>query len=413
MGKKILDSKITYIILAVLCSILFWFYVKTTQEDNMVTKTIEGIPVTFEGTEDLESRGLMVLPGDTVVDITIEVRRNAVLDFNRDTIQLTVDVSGITETGSYVMGYDIKWPSGVSYGDYTLQGRSAINVPFDVVKYSEKDVPIQGSFVGSLADGYLQGDFSFEPSTVHISGQARLVDLVDYALVTISGEDVSSTITGERAFTFIGYDGSELTDLDVECAEETVNTTMPVLLTKEVELKVEWNDGGGLTASDITWEISPRTIMVGGEPADIQALQEIVLGPVDLATVTGSTTLNLEIPLANELTNISGITEAAVTVTIGERMTTTTVETTDIEVINPPDGYTARSLTTALSVVVRGTAEELANITPANVRVVADLTGSSAATGQYSVPVRVYVDSAGNAGAVGTDYRIVVSMRRS
>ena len=42
MGKKILDSKILYIVISVIISIVLWFYV-TSLDGNLSTKTIENV----------------------------------------------------------------------------------------------------------------------------------------------------------------------------------------------------------------------------------------------------------------------------------------------------------------------------------------------------------------------------------
>ena len=65
--------------------------------------------------------------------------------------------------------------------------------------------------------------------------------------------------------------------------------------------------------------------------------------------------------------------------------------------------------TTQKENVVRGTSEDLANITEDNIRIVADLTEYAGATGTIEVPARVYVDGYEKAGAVG-DYTVSVTL---
>ena len=73
-------------------------------------------------------------------------------------------------------------------------------------------------------------------------------------------------------------------------------------------------------------------------------------------------------------------------------------------------------VTQVLPVEVRGSEALMAELAAEHLRVVADLSGINEAAGQYTVPVRIYLDSAGNAGeigVVGTDYRVVVSLSKS
>ena len=60
MGKKILDSRVLYILLSVFLAVILWFYV-TSLDGNEDSKTISGIPVSFVGVEALEQRNLMIV----------------------------------------------------------------------------------------------------------------------------------------------------------------------------------------------------------------------------------------------------------------------------------------------------------------------------------------------------------------
>lgn len=63
MGRKILDSKILYVILSIFLAIILWFYVSMVQDETQ-NKPIENIPVTFLGTDVLQERGLMLTRRD-------------------------------------------------------------------------------------------------------------------------------------------------------------------------------------------------------------------------------------------------------------------------------------------------------------------------------------------------------------
>jgi hypothetical protein len=93
---------------------------------------------------------------------------------------------------------------------------------------------------------------------------------------------------------------------------------------------------------------------------------------------------------------------------LSPNLVTKTLEATNISLINTPDNYSSKAVTTALAVTVRGTAEALSVVSADNIRIVADLSDISLATGQYKVAAKVYFDGTGSAGVVGTDYQIVV-----
>ena len=131
---------------------------------------------------------------------------------------------------------------------------------------------------------------------------------------------------------------------------------------------------------------------------------------MDLAKVLGTNTLNFTIPLASELTNVSGVSEATVKLAV-TGLTTATMEVDNIEVINTPAGYTVQKVTTSRQVQIRGSADAVASVTPNQLRIVADLQNAVAATGSQTIPVKVYLDGRSDVGVVG-DYNIVISIRR-
>ena len=109
-----------------------------------------------------------------------------------------------------------------------------------------------------------------------------------------------------------------------------------------------------------------------------------------------------------ELTNVSGIAEVTVTVSI-QGLTTRTMKVRTIELINAPEGYTPEAITKSCSVLIRGPEEEVNQITESQLRIVADLSTTDPSTGSRTVPVKVYLDGSSNVGVVG-DYSISVSL---
>lgn len=416
MGKKILDSKLLYALLAIAIAIGLWFYVAITQNKD-AEATIYNIPVVFLNEDLLEESGLMISEGATqTVSLTFMGARNLLADLNqnKDQLWVTVDVGRIAAAGDQRMAYDISFPnnnSRYSNGLSTIE-RSPNNVHFSVSRRIAKEIDVTGKFVGSLAPGYMSAEFEIRPDTIEISGEENVVNQVSHALVTITEDNLDATVSGDMGFTLISYQGEELTGLDLNYSTETVSVTMPVLQTADIPLSVEFISGGGVNlAEHVEYEIEPKTITVSGAKEDLEPLKEIMLGPVELANIIGSDTLTLTIPLAPELNNISGISEATVTVRI-VGLETKILETDNIELINVPSGYNAESVTQSLQVLIRGPQDAIDLVFAHNLRVVADLTDVSTATGRYTVPAKIYLDGTSDVGVVGNEYKIVVSVDR-
>ncbi len=416
MGKKILDSKALYIVLSILLSVGLWFYVMSL-EGNEIEQSFSGIPVRFEGVDILEEKGLMIVGNTPTVSVRVKGPINTLAKLSSENIVVTVSVSQISSEGETTLGYNVSFPSAQS-GSVTKVSQSPNNVTFTVARYLEREIPVTGRFTGTVADGFVPGgaqDFKFSPATVTVSGEASQVNQIRDVLVTVGGEGLTDSIAEDRPFDLIGNDESILEDLNVTCSVDTVYATFPIRATKEVPLKVDLVDGGGVSgsSSNVVCLIEPKSITVAGSREDVDAINEILLRSFDLSSVRSGDVFTVEIPLRDELENLSGTKDATVTFRFAG-VTTKSVETTNINCINAPEGWVPILVTQAVTVELRGTAAALAQISGENVQVVVDLSKVTQAVGQYTLTPKIYLDNVGsNAGWMDNDYRVVISLSRA
>lgn len=421
MGKKILDSKVLYVVLSIVISISMWFYV-TSMDGNQVSHSISNIPISFEGEEQLESRGLMIAGDTPTASITVKATRTVLAQLTDDSVQLVVNVSSIDKPGDYTLAYSVKLPGNVSASQVQFIRGETGNVSFTVAEYRQREIELRGKFIGTTAEGYLAGDqedFVFTPSKITISGQASLVNQVAYAEVVVDGENLTDTVHGDFPYRFIGASGDVIENLDVECSAATVQTTFSIWATAEIPLTVKLVEGGGVSLDQVNYTLSLDSLTVAGSKTAVEAIQSegsIVLGTVDLGTVHDGDVITFEIALTDELTNISGVTQVTATIDLDDSLQSKTVEVTNITCISPPDGWAGKALTQMIEVEIRGSKELLDAVTGDNVRVVADLKDINQAAGQYTVTANVYLDSVGTKDqidVVGRDYKIVISLYRA
>jgi len=423
MTKKILDSKLLYIILSIILSISLWYYV-TTSEGVTDTDTVHNIPITLEGEDILLSNGLMITSKLPDVDIKFQATAATLVKLKQNgAVSLSMDVSNISQPGAYTMAYDITY-TGVSKNNFSMVEQSPINVSFVVERYVTEEIEIRGQFDGQLAEGYMirlennQPIFEFTPKTLTVSGKKSDVDRIAYALVTVTDEELSQTVRGDFSYQLIGTKGEVLDaeTLDIECAAETIATVLPVQMFAEIPLTVEFENGGGATKeNNLTWDIEPKSITVAGEAVDMEALLargKLSVGTIDLATIENDiTVLTQTIPLAAELSNVDGVKEVTIIITL-RGLISIPLQVTEFDIQNVPEGYKASVQTKSLNVIVRGSEEELALVSASNLRVVADLTNINLASGQYTVNAKIYFDGIGNAGVIEKDYPLTVRLTK-
>lgn len=418
MGKKILDSKILYIFLSVIIAISLWFYV-TSLDGNEEEKTIRNVPITFVGEDILAERGLMIVGNVPTATVEVRAAPTVLFKITDDTLRLTINVSQITEAAEYTLAYTANLPSGISQSEAEFVSGQIGNITFNVVRFTSREIEVRGKFTGTVSEGYLPGDedeFIFASKTITISGQANLVNQVDHALVSVGGEGLKDPVNGYYPYQLIGVSGEPLTDLDVNCSEDMVYVTYPVWATAKLDLEVKFVGGGGIDERDINYTMSTDHIMVYGTKDAVASVVDgsITLATINLADVLTDCELVYSVPLADELTNYSGITNVTVSIDLPDNLDTTTIDVSRIDCINVPDGWIPEVITQLLPVQIRGRQDLIPEITAENLRVVADLNSINRAEGQYNVQVKIYLDSVANSGdlgVIGKDYKVVVQMR--
>ena len=411
MINRLKDSKVLYIVLSIVIAVVLWMYVMDVESPDMQF-TISDIPVTFVGENVLAEENLMVISGkDATISLDLQAKRQIQTQLDRTNITITVDLSRLATVGEHQLAYDIRFPSNITVGgNLTILNRSSNYVNVTLGRMVTKTIEVEGIFEGSVADGYVAEEMIFSPETIEISGEELEIAKVRCAQVTVVGQDLTETLSMDLPFTLIGYEGEEIASQDIQMSQETVNVTLPVVVVKDVPLQVELTEGGGAKAENARVEITPSTITVSGREEIVSNVESITIGTVDLSQVIGSGELTFTIPIPTGLSNVSGVSEARVTVSI-EGLSTRNIDVTNLTTINEPDNVNVTFVTESLQVVVRGPEEILAQISPHNLRAVADLSNVGTATGRYTVPVEVYLDGYADAGVVG-EYQAVVSLTR-
>ena len=179
---------------------------------------------------------------------------------------------------------------------------------------------------------------------------------------------------------------------------------------KETPLTVQLIDGGGATGEHTVSSIEPATITVKGSAEDLEGMNSLNIGNVDLSTVPTNTafTKSYNIVLPDNMTNMTGEETAEVTVEL-KNLKEKTFRVTNLELANTPSNLKATLGTVSLQIKVRGPSDVMEAVTASSIRAVADLSSVGTSTGQFSVPVDVYVDGFSGVGDMGS-YNVLVSI---
>lgn len=407
MMARLKESRWVYILLSILLAIIFWFYVRAAVDPSGVTN-IHNVRVEVTGANVLASQGLAISEiSPQVVELQVEGPTSARTNLlrNRSGLYVRVDVSSCVE-GENTLRWREVWPEGVNTDDLTAL-RTTVTVK--VEKLYSKTFDIQFKLEGRVAGDYQMGTPAIEPEKVVVSGPVEQVNQVDKIVAILKTEELSERFAGDLELVPVDKQNKSLTDLELTLSAETAYVVVPVVMMKEVPLTVNLLPGGGATEDDAVRDIDPPTIVVSGSEADLEGLEEISLGSINLSDVVGTNSFTRPITLDPSLTNESGLTTATVKVTV-EGLDTEVFVVPNIRTTNKPDGYTVDVVTQSVLITVRGPAEELANIDASQIRVVANLSGVTT-EGTQQVRAHVYLDGTSTVGVIG-EYSISVNISR-
>ncbi len=403
--SKIWDTKILWAVRSIIGSVLLWVYVTNTEGDQ-IQDTFSGVPVVFSGSDIIRDRdGLVIMnPSVNTVSVTLKGTRRDISSLSSDNITAYVDVSKITSAGRNTSNLNISFPPGINASNIQVVSTSPGSVSFNVDRTNSKTLDIIGEFNGSVAEGFAAGDISFNPETVIISGPENELANVANAKVSIDRENVDKTLSFESTYILVDSEGEEVPLGNIVLDRETVGVEMRVTVSKKVSLYVDIVDGAGASDSNASINIEPQTITIAGDPEVLDGINRISIATVNLASFPLTFEESFPVILPDGVTNVTGITEAKVTISV-EGLETKTLNVSNITT----SGQVGEVITESVVVTLRGAPDVLKDVEANNVRIVGDTTDLGTATGDFEIPAKVVVDGFTGVGAIG-DYTIFIKI---
>lgn len=410
--KKLYNSRAFWMIVSLLASLTIWVYVTSMQSDQYKLEFYD-VPVELVGEDTLrDTKNMVITDLDTsTVSVTVVGPRRIVAGLSGTDLKACVDVSRLSRSAYTTQQYYISYPEGMDTTNIDDSGRSPSTVSFMVSPLNAKTIQVRGSFDGSLAEGYTAEAPVFEPATITVSGADVNLKDISYAWVSFGKENVDSTYKVETGFTLMNDNGEECSTVGLTCSDDVVTATLPLLLVKEIPLSVDLIEGAGATKANTKIKIEPESITLAGDSAILTGMNKIVLDTIDLTDFASTTSETYTIPIDNNMKNLTGATEAKVTVEI-VGLETRTYKVKNISCTNVTEGYAADIISESIDVVLRGTPQQLDQLKAESIRAVADLTDYKESTGQFMPNVKIIVDGFTDVGAIGQN-TISIEIRKA
>lgn len=399
-----------YWIVAFFVAVGIWAIADKTQTALSDT-TIKDISIEYIGEETtLANRGLMLQEGsDKSVTLKLEGARTVIADLDPETVRVQVDLSGVFSTGQQNLTYRIVYANRSSYFSSNLSNISASNtVSIQVGALSQKEVELRYDIRGNVAEGYIAGEIELNPDVLSIQGREDEVSAVSYAQVILNIDNAAETVSETLKCVLYDRNDQPITEHSLRLSAEEVLVTMPVNVIKEIPLTIDFVEDVGSRLSNTSWKLEPSSITVYGDAAALVNIDKILLDTIVLAGLDGDMTYNYVIPLPDGCENLSGVSRAELKLSFKD-LVIKQIAAGEFTCENQPRGKVVKVLTSHLPITLRGTSADVNAITPEKITVVADLGDISSASGNYTVPAEIRLDSSGDIAIIGT-YQVRVNI---
>lgn len=397
--------KALQVVISILVAIAVWVYVDVEKAPDR-TKTIRDIPVEFSGeSTTLADKNLMLLSGyDTTVDLTIKGPKRELVKISKDNVRLVASTSSIDSVGVHTLRWDPIYPDGVQSSALTVDWASKYKVTVTVGELYTKEVPVNCTVTGQVADGYFTGETVLDPTLLVLRGQRNDLLNVAYAKLTVDISDATRSVIQTESVQLYDNNDNPVDNSNIRTNASLIQAKVPVLTTKEVSLAVELSGVPGVAGQSIKTTVTPVSVRLIGEADVLEGINEIVLATLYIEDLE-MWQQNSYVVTAPDGTWLANSNEVATVEISMEGIEEATVTVDSFSYTNVPSGLYPEILS-SLDVRLWGLTDELAELDASALTATADLSGVTE-PGSYRVPVSVTISGYRDVAVKGS-YEVTV-----
>ena len=370
-----MKSKVLRFLLSLVIAFGIWLFVVSVVSPESET-TIQGIPVILDGENILADRDLIIVSDKNfTVDLKLFGNRVDLKKLSASNITLRADLSQITTPGEHNIRYSIVYPASIEDGNVDALERNPQHITLTIAERGWKDVPVKVKYTGSVPTNYVadRQNPQFDHAMITVSGPIEELEKVDHASISVDLNGKMETIVGSFRPTLCTANGTPLNDTSkLTMNVNEVRATIKILKIKQVPIVVEVIPGGGLTAEDVRVTTELKNIVVSGNDALLEALDQIVVGRIDLSELMESTSMEFPITMPAGVQNETGVTKVKAEVELLQVLEIREFTLDRISLVNRPGNRYVEKVTKELTVKIRGTAEALDNRKVEDIVVIVD-----------------------------------------
>ncbi len=414
--KKEKRGSFVYLIFAVLCSVVLWFYVAGVDTD-MAEKKFTGVAISLENASQMQERyGYSVLSGyDMTADITVTGRKSDISRLKASDVNVWADLSTVGKAGENKLAVQADLPDGM-----TLSACYPQSITVYTDEATTKSLTVEVRVVSMTKGDDLElSEAKLDRERVNVSGPSQLLENLEKATVSLDLGNVTTGFEIRGSVVLQDKEGNAVESPYLRCDTTEVTAKYSVYKTKQVPLSVEFLNGY-LASDDVSVKITPATLQVRGEPERIDSLSTLVIRQFDETLLKDSGTdvmlsaQSLSLPEGVTLDDPAASTEGLhvyLRLLNSSREMAISLNQPEVSVIEPAGlNYTFNQ--ELLAVELRGTEAALTRLNTQDLKLSVDLSNFTTEGIKPAVPVKVLFDSGREAYVVG-EYFVSVTLSAS
>lgn len=369
-------------ICCIVAALVLWMYIRSS-ENPVTTSVIKYVPVQILNQDTLEGRDLVLMPNqEFYINLTVKAPASTIkeLDKNKD-FSLVADLQGLALTpGENKIQVKVKEvrPAGVS-----VVNAEGLLMSVDVDTLANKYVNVTPRTSGEVAEGYYSDNPEVSPNSVKISGPQRFLNQVVEAVAQVDITNENTDIDTSSKVTLVNSDEKEVSGLSVY--PEYVQVKAKIKKGKYLGIHVQTTGAPPSGIEIVSMEAAPKSIEVAGASELIDQIKDINTAPIDLSSITESTTVNANLIIPEGVHSVNN--EQTVKVKFTVKKYSEKTLSIPISYPNLGENLTLENSTATLKLTITGEVSELNKVSEDTVKATVDLKGLTEGSHEAKVQV--------------------------
>lgn len=390
--KRTLNSfgkELKNIIIAAFVAIIAWFAI-SMQLFPDISSRVGDIKITASPSEYMTENNLSIAEGyEKTISARISGKRYDIGNLSGEDFTATLDLSGVTGVGEYVVNVNVTPKSDVNCKIVD----DSITIKIKVEKIISKTFSITDGSMTVTANDVTAAEnmkidsITVNPATITLTGDAADIEAIKKIEIrsVFSGE-VEQSISTKGQIIMYGANGNVIENPDIKTDSNNFNVDITVLKQKTLPLTVQFtNVPPNFDLSSLKYSIYPESLTISSPDDSIDAVEKFEVGIVDLSQLTTKylQKLTLPITLPEGFKNVSGNSSAMITFENADDYTflNFAVQRENIRIANAPENFDIVVLTNEITVNVTGPESEISELASKDIYATIDLMGTTLTEG--------------------------------